>query len=75
MNTRIIGIDLAVTAAHKAIVLDQASNTYVSPVLTFHTDPAHLDSLLETAQATASQPLRLQAVLEATGMSWYVVGQ
>ena len=27
MNTRIIGIDLAVTAAHKAIVLDQASNT------------------------------------------------
>ncbi len=75
MNTRIIGIDLAVTAAHKAIVLDQASNAYVSPLLTFHTDPAHIERLLETARATASQPLRLQAVLEATAMSWYSVGQ
>ncbi len=32
MDTRIIGIDLAVTAAHKAIVLDQASNRFVSPL-------------------------------------------
>jgi transposase len=75
MNTRIIGIDLAVTAAHKAIVLDQASNTYVSPVLTCHTDPADLDSLLDIARAGASEPVRLLAVLEATGMSWYSVGQ
>ena len=75
MNTRIIGIDLAVTAAHKAIVLDQASNTYVSPALTFHTDPADLDFLLDTARAGASKPVRLQAVLEATGMAWYTVGQ
>jgi transposase len=75
MNTRIIGIDLAVTAAHKAIVLDQASNSYVSPVFTFHTDPADLDDLLHTARAGASEPARLQAVLEATAMSWYSVGQ
>ena len=75
MNTRIIGIDLAVTAAHKAIVLDHASNSYVSPVLTFHTDPADLDDLLDTARAGASEPVRLLAVLEATAMSWYAVGQ
>jgi len=75
MNIRIIGIDLAVTAAHKAVVLDQASNTYVSPVLTCHTDPADLDSLLDIARAGASEPVRLLAVLEATGMSWYSVGQ
>jgi transposase len=75
MNTRIIGIDLAVTAAHKAIVLDQASNAYVSPLLTFHTDPADLDYVLDTARAGASEPVRLQAVLEATAMSWYTVGQ
>lgn len=75
MNTRIIGIDLAVTAAHKAIVLDQTSNTYVSPVLTFHTDPADLDDLLATARAGTSGPVRLLAVLEATAMSWYSVGQ
>lgn len=75
MNTRIMGIDLAVTAAHKAIVLDQASNSYVSPVFTFHTDPADLDDLLHTARAGASEQVRLQAVLEATAMSWYAVGQ
>jgi transposase len=75
MNTRIIGIDLAVTAAHKAIVLDQASNTYVSRLLTFHTDPADLDHVLDIAGAGASEPVRLQAVLEATGMAWYTVGQ
>ena len=33
MDTRIIGIDLAVKAAHKAIVLDQASNKFVSKLL------------------------------------------
>jgi transposase len=75
MNTRILGIDLAVTAAHKAIVLDQASNAYVSRLLTFHTDPADLDYVLDTARAGASEPVRLQAVLEATAMSWYTVGQ
>jgi transposase len=75
MNTRIIGIDLAVTAAHKAIVLDQASNTYVSHLLTFHTDPADLDHVLDTARAGTSEPVHLQAVLEATAMSWYTVGQ
>ena len=75
MNTRIIGIDLAVTAAHKAIVLDQASNSYASPVFTFHTDPADLDDLLHRARAGASEPVHLQAVLEATAMSWYSVGQ
>jgi transposase len=75
MNTRIIGIDLAVTAAHKAIVLDQASNTYVSPVLVFHTDSADIDDVLDTARAGTSGPVRLQAVLEATGMAWYTVGQ
>lgn len=75
MNTRIIGIDLAVTAAHKAIVLDQASNRYVSPVLRFHTDPADLDRVLEAARAGATEPVRLMAVLEATAMSWYGVGQ
>lgn len=75
MKTRIIGIDLAVTSAHKAIVLDQADNAYVSPVLLFHTDPADLDRVLETARGGASEPLRLVAVLEATAMAWYGVGQ
>lgn len=75
MDTRILGIDLAVTAAHKAIVLDQASNRYVSALLKFHTDPADLDRVLQAARAGASEPVRLMAVLEATAMSWYSVGR
>ena len=52
MQTRIIGIDLAVTAKHKAIVLDQSSNRYVSKLLQFHTDPVASSSA--TPRATAS---------------------
>lgn len=74
MNTRIIGIDLAVTAAHKAIVLDQASNKFVSKLLKFHTDPADLDRVLEIVRADTSDDVRIIAILEATGMSWYSVG-
>lgn len=74
MDTRIIGIDLAVKAAHKAIVLDQASNTFVSKLLTFHTDPADLHHLLATARVGASDDARMVTVLEATGMAWYSVG-
>jgi transposase len=74
METRIIGIDLAVTAAHKAIVLDQASNRYVSKLLSFHADPAALDRLLTIARAGAPDEVRLIAVLEATGMAWFTVG-
>jgi transposase len=74
MDTRIIGIDLAVKGAHKAVVLDQASNTFVSKLLTFHTDPADLDRILDAARAGASEDVRVIAVLEATGMAWYPVG-
>ena len=74
MHTRIIGIDLAVTAAHKAIVLDQSSNRFVSKLLKFHTDPAEIDRVLAAARADAPEDVRLTAVLEATGMSWYAVG-
>jgi transposase len=74
MDTRIIGIDLAVKAAHKAIVLDQTSNTFVSKLLSVHTDPADLDRLLAAARRDATDDVRLIAVLEATGMAWYSVG-
>jgi transposase len=74
MDTRIIGIDLAVKAAHKAIVLDQTSNTFVSKLLTFHTNPADLDRILAAARADVADDVRVIAVLEVTGMAWYSVG-
>ncbi len=73
METRIIGIDLSVRAAHKAAILDQASNTFISPVVSFHTDPAEMDRLLSIARSGAANDVRLIAVLEATGMAWYPV--
>jgi transposase len=74
MQTRIIGIDLAVTAAHKAIVLDQSSNRFASKLLNFHTDPVAIDRVLRAARADAPDDLHLVAILEATGMAWYSVG-
>ncbi len=68
---RTIGIDLAVRAEHRAVVVDERGE-YVTPVVPFHTAPVELDRLL--AQARASAPgCALQAVMEATAMSWFPV--
>lgn len=75
MDTRIIGIDLAVSAAHKAIVLDLASNEFISPVFTFRNNPAEISAILAAARKDAPADLRLVVILEATGMSWFTVGQ
>lgn len=74
MNTRILGIDLAVSAAHKAVILDQERNDFVGPVINFGTNPAEMDKLLKASQAGLSRPAQVVAVLEATGMAWYTVG-
>jgi transposase len=74
MSTRIIGIDLAVTAVHKAIVLDSNDNEFVTPVLNFRAVPVELDKLLKRARADAPPDVKLVAILEATHMSWYPVG-
>ncbi len=71
---RIIGIDLAVTAAHRAIVLDTASNEFVSQVISFHTNPADLERVLEAAYHGAPADTKVIAVLEATAMAWFTVG-
>jgi transposase len=71
---RIIGIDLAVTAAHKAIVLDSATNQFVSPMLSFHTNPADLERVLQAARQGAPSDTPLIAVLEATNTAWLPVG-
>lgn len=74
MTVRIIGIDLAVEAKHKAIVLDQASNTFVSRPMTFRTNPADMERILRVARQGAPADVPVVAVLEATAMSWFTVG-
>ncbi len=66
---RTIGIDLAVQAAHKAIVADEQGR-YVTPVLRFRTHAAEVDRLLTQARQGAPDPA-VQAVLEPTGMAWF----
>lgn len=73
METRIIGIDLAVKAAHRAVVLDQATGSLVGGLFTFRSYPADLDRVLAKARAGTSAGARTKAVLEATGMAWYPV--
>ena len=43
---RIIGMDLAVTGAHKAVVMSEQGE-YVSPVLSLRTQPDELGRLLK----------------------------
>ncbi len=68
---RTIGIDLAVRAEHRAVVVDERGE-YVTGVVSFHTAPPALDRLLAQARAGAAG-CELQAVMEATGMSWFPV--
>jgi transposase len=71
---RIIGIDLAVTAAHKAMILNPVSNQFIGKQISFRARPADLDRLLVRAKSGIAEPVELVAVLEATGMAWYPVG-
>ncbi len=68
---RTIGIDLAVTTAHKAIVAD-AQGHFLTPVFTFHTSPTDLARLLARARdGVPDAPL--QVVMEPTGMAWFPI--
>ncbi len=66
---RTIGIDLALTATHKAVVAD-AQGHCLTPVFAFHTTPADLERLLARARDGAPDT-PLQVVMEPTGMAWF----
>jgi transposase len=74
MNTRIIGIDLAVTAEHQAAILDPATKRFVVKQMAFRTLPDELDRLLARARTGIDGELELIVVLEATSMAWHPVG-
>ena len=73
MNKRIIGIDLAVTAKHKAMILDPASNRFIGRQFSFRARSQEMERLLHQARKGAPPDVSLIAILEATGMSWYPV--
>jgi transposase len=73
MTKRIIGIDLAVSAAHKAMVFDPACAQFIGGQISFRARPDDLDRLLRRARQGAPADVELIAILEATGMAWYPV--
>jgi transposase len=68
---RILGIDLAVKAEHRAVVVDERGR-FVTPVLKVTTLAAALNQLLARARDGAPR-CPLAAVMEPTGMAWFPV--
>lgn len=75
MKRRILGIDLAVTAKHKATILDPATDETLANGHPFRTRLPDLDNLLSRAKADSDEEVELIAVLEATGMAWYPISR
>ena len=69
---RTIGIDLAITGTHKAVVVDEQGNA-IGSVIRFRADPAQLDALLRYARQGAEEDEPLRAVMEPTGLAWLPV--
>ena len=69
---RIIGIDLATTAKHQAIVANEQSR-FISPVIKFETRLADLERLRTRALEGAKPDEELVVVMEATDINWYPV--
>ena len=63
---RTIGIDLAISGTHKAVVADEQANLITS-VIRLSTDSADLERLLHRAGAGAVANAPLRAVMEPTG--------
>jgi len=68
---RIVGIDLGVTGAHKAVIANEHGQA-LRPPISFHTRVAELDQLVQAAQE-GNPDGQVQAVLEPTGMAWFPV--
>jgi transposase len=71
-KVRIIGIDLATTAKHRAIIADGRSQ-FISPLIKFDTRLADLEWLRARALREAEPEEELVVVMEATDINWYPV--
>src|SRR3990172_5234204 len=65
---RIIGLDLAITRAHKAVVMDE-HGTFVTPVLAVATWPDELAAMLQRAREGAPPDRPVAVVMEPTGLA------
>jgi len=70
MLYRNIGVDLGVTAKHKAQVLDEQGKKVV-PNFSFSTSKDDLDALCQQALSGTNQGTKLRFICEPTEMSWF----
>ena len=66
---RTIGIDLAISGQHYAMLADETGE-YVGRPFPFEMEPAALDTLLRRAQGGSDHPAPVRVVMEPTGLSW-----
>jgi transposase len=64
-----IGIDLAVTGKHKAVIVDHERRA-VGEIVRFKTSAQEMDKLLRRAGVP---PAQIQVTMEPTGMVWYPI--
>jgi len=69
---RTIGIDLAITGTHYAVIVDGQGEA-IGRSFRFSTDPADLAELLRRARAGVGPDEPLRVVMEPTGLSWLPV--
>ena len=69
---RYIGLDLAQTTSHKALVIDEGGQV-VTPVLSVKTSAISLVLLFEHAREGAPAEEPLIVVMEPTGMAWFPI--
>lgn len=69
---RIIGLDLATTAPHKAIVANER-NQFISPVMKLRSQPVELERLRQRALKDARPDEELIVIMEATDIVWYPI--
>lgn len=69
---RILGIDLAVVAKHRAILADERGG-FISKLVKFRTCQADLERVYAWARRGMRPDEPLAVVLEATGIVWYAV--
>ncbi len=69
---RTIGIDLAIKATHKAVVVN-ANGKFVTPVISFQTRWDEIAQVVARAREGVASDYPLRAVMEPTGMVWLSV--
>lgn len=69
---RIIGLDLALTAEHKALIAD-AQGQPLAPIVRLRTTASDLERLFQRAREGAAPDEPIWLVMEPTGMAWFPV--